>query len=474
MDDGEVDLSSHLLVSDPEINQSFDEFLRGTSTCTHTHTCNPPGPAAATHTHTCYHTHTQVFAAGEEGESFGEEEPKRSRKPLGNKEAVRKYREKKKAHAAFLEEEVKKLRLVNQQLLRRLQGQAALEAEVIRLRSLLVDFRGKIDAELGGFPFQNQCRPGGLQCDADGQFISRNLAAIDWEGSHVPAITNCEINPNADIIMRQKLEIAEAVNSMNDAGDALPRKVVTAPQREAWSLITMLAPNSHVARSWTPACVTALIKDPSAEQSTGRSSLGVILPVAARRSLQELPRLLISLGGLLLRLLGLKPLQLGVVVVGNAKEGDGIAEEIDAGDGVADNGPGEGDQEPVLNNACDVHGEGGGLADEEEDGEVEGEGAEAVGAEDEEIGAECGGGQAVAENGELDEGPGDEEEGEAAGGDVVKGGDGVEGDALGSEEDLDEDEAGGLEGDGRELQGDAGRNEAGLAVGGDGDAEGDG
>ncbi|XP_065019553.1 basic leucine zipper 23-like [Musa acuminata AAA Group] len=220
MDDGEVDLSSHLLVSDPEINQSFDEFLRSTSTCTHTHTCNPPGPAAATHTHTCYHTHTQVFAAGE-GESVGEEEPKRSRKPLGNKEAVRKYREKKKAHAAFLEEEVKKLRLVNQQLLRRLQGQAALEAEVIRLRNLLVDFRGKIDAELGGFPFQNQCRPGCLQCDGDGQCISQNLAAIDWEGSHVPAIANCQINPSGDIIMRQKPEIAEAVNSMNVVGSLI-------------------------------------------------------------------------------------------------------------------------------------------------------------------------------------------------------------------------------------------------------------
>ncbi|RWV78615.1 hypothetical protein BHE74_00025605 [Ensete ventricosum] len=214
MDDGEVDLSSHLLVSDPEMNQSLDEFLRSTRrTCTHTHTCNPPGPAAAIHTHTCYHTHTQVFAAGE-GESVGEEEPKRSRKPLGNREAVRKYREKKKAHAAFLEEEVKKLRLVNQQLLRRLQGQAALEAEVIRLRNLLVDFRGKMDAELGGFPFQNQCRPGGLQCDADGQCISQNLAEIDWERSHVPAITSCQINLNGDI-MRQTLEIAEAVNSMN-------------------------------------------------------------------------------------------------------------------------------------------------------------------------------------------------------------------------------------------------------------------
>jgi hypothetical protein len=72
-----------------------------------------------------------------------------SRKPLGNREAVRKYRQKKKAHAAFLEEEIKKLRAANQQLLKMLQGHAALEAEVVRLSTLLLDVRGKIDAEIG-------------------------------------------------------------------------------------------------------------------------------------------------------------------------------------------------------------------------------------------------------------------------------------------------------------------------------------
>ncbi|KAF0890100.1 hypothetical protein E2562_037670 [Oryza meyeriana var. granulata] len=56
--------------------------------------------------------------------------PKKAHKPLGNREAVRKYRQKKKAHTAQLEEEVNKLRAINQQLVKRLQGQAALEAEV--------------------------------------------------------------------------------------------------------------------------------------------------------------------------------------------------------------------------------------------------------------------------------------------------------------------------------------------------------
>ncbi|GLJ35270.1 hypothetical protein SUGI_0709760 [Cryptomeria japonica] len=46
---------------------------------------------------------------------------------------------------------------MNQQLLRRLQGQVVLEAEVSRLRTLLSDFRVKIESELGTFPYQSPC-----------------------------------------------------------------------------------------------------------------------------------------------------------------------------------------------------------------------------------------------------------------------------------------------------------------------------
>lgn len=212
MDDG-VDLSSHLLLSNPDMSSSFDEFLSNTRTCTHTHTCNPPGLAAATHTHTYYHTHTQVFATSE-GE--GGEEPKRAQKPLGNREAVRKYREKKKAHAAYLEEEVKKLRLLNQQLMRKLQGKAALEAELVRLRSLLVDLQAKIDGELGVYPFQKQCNDASLRCSNTAQCVGGNSEVIGWEGSCVPVIVDCQINSNGNV--RQDLEIAEAVNSMDAVG----------------------------------------------------------------------------------------------------------------------------------------------------------------------------------------------------------------------------------------------------------------
>ncbi|KAE8038310.1 hypothetical protein FH972_010834 [Carpinus fangiana] len=167
MDDGEVELSDNVQLLNPDSSINFqgsasvdsflDDLLKNTLTCTHTHTCNPPGPDAA-HTHTCFHTHTQVLASEEDDRpNHKENTSSRRRRPSGNREAVRKYREKKKAHTAYLEEEVKKLHQLNQQLVRKLQGQAILEAEVFRLRSLLLDLRGKIDSELGVFPYQKQC-----------------------------------------------------------------------------------------------------------------------------------------------------------------------------------------------------------------------------------------------------------------------------------------------------------------------------
>ncbi|KAJ7298436.1 hypothetical protein O6H91_Y582600 [Diphasiastrum complanatum] len=183
----------------------LDELLKSTHTCTHTHTCNPPGPDN-THTHTCFHTHTQLFASGddeklpEKSDSHSEDRSGSSKRkrPLGNREAVRKYREKKKAHTAFLEEQVNHLKMMNQQLLRRLQGQASLEAEVARLRAILSEFRGRIDAELGSFPYAKPCAaprveksgdcnlqplPGGyflnsvnVPCDADVPCLHGSLA----------------------------------------------------------------------------------------------------------------------------------------------------------------------------------------------------------------------------------------------------------------------------------------------------------
>ncbi|KAJ6692891.1 CCAAT/ENHANCER BINDING PROTEIN [Salix purpurea] len=166
MDDGELDYSNQEFFLSPNMDDLpsscsygfLDELLKDTPhACTHTHTCNPPGPDNP-HTHVCFHAHTKLLPSSEdkvESEDTAESIEKKSKKrPLGNREAVRKYREKKKAKAASLEDEVKHLRALNQQLLKRLQGQAALEAEVARLKCLLVDIRGRIEGEIGSFPYQ--------------------------------------------------------------------------------------------------------------------------------------------------------------------------------------------------------------------------------------------------------------------------------------------------------------------------------
>lgn len=173
MDDGELDFSNQDVFSSPNMadlpsscsmDSFFDEILKDTHACTHTHTCNPPGPDFS-HTHTCFHVHTKIVPAPAEDniatDDTAESAEKKSKKrPLGNREAVRKYREKKKARAASLEDEVVRLRALNQQLLKRLQGQAALEAEVARLKCLLVDIRGRIEGEIGSFPYQKSAKSG--------------------------------------------------------------------------------------------------------------------------------------------------------------------------------------------------------------------------------------------------------------------------------------------------------------------------
>ncbi|XP_028787475.1 basic leucine zipper 19 [Neltuma alba] len=169
MDDGELDFPNQGTFSGPNMEELqstgsmdsfFEELLKDAHACTHTHTCNPPGPDNS-HTHTCYHVHTKIVPAPSEekagtddsaGTDSAEKKPKK--RSSGNREAVRKYREKKKARAASLEDEVVKLRALNQHLLKRLQNQSALEAEIARLKCLLVDIRGRIDGEIGSFPYQ--------------------------------------------------------------------------------------------------------------------------------------------------------------------------------------------------------------------------------------------------------------------------------------------------------------------------------
>ncbi|XP_061352481.1 basic leucine zipper 24-like [Gastrolobium bilobum] len=206
--------SSSNFQASTSVNTITQLLSTSTQTCSHTHTCNPPGPDAA-HTHTCYHTHTQVFTSEDDEREHSNSRPKRG---SGNREAVRKYREKKKAHTAYLEEEVKKLRMVNQQLVRKLKGQALLEAELLRLRSILAHLKGKIDNELGDFPFQKQCNSStifkvgdnGLLCQNNVPCLHphagpsskvNNMCAygksiIPLEGNYQHEIVDCQVDAN--------------------------------------------------------------------------------------------------------------------------------------------------------------------------------------------------------------------------------------------------------------------------------------
>ncbi|MCL7047439.1 hypothetical protein MKW94_022310 [Papaver nudicaule] len=159
MDEGELEFSNQMLDMNDSMGDDFlDDFLNNdTYACRHTHSCNPLGPDLS-HTHTCVHVHTKILPTTEDKTSTEDTdesvEMKSKKRPHGNRAAVRKYREKKKARAASLEDEVARLRSVHQQLIRKLQGQAALEREVARLRCLLVDIRGRIEGEIGSFPYQ--------------------------------------------------------------------------------------------------------------------------------------------------------------------------------------------------------------------------------------------------------------------------------------------------------------------------------
>ncbi|RLN39679.1 putative transcription factor kapC [Panicum miliaceum] len=183
MDDGDLDFSNpdtflcpaigNDLPSSCSMDSYFDDILKDTEhhACTHTHTCNPPVHDHS-HTHTCVHVHTKIVAASPEAAESPSENNTPKKRPSGNRAAVRKYRQKKKAHTASLEEEVVHLRALNQQLIEKLQNHAALEAEVARLRCLLVDIRGRIEGEIGAFPYQRPVKSIDLVSSVDqGSFL---------------------------------------------------------------------------------------------------------------------------------------------------------------------------------------------------------------------------------------------------------------------------------------------------------------
>uniref|UniRef100_A0A1J3HP81 BZIP domain-containing protein n=1 Tax=Noccaea caerulescens TaxID=107243 RepID=A0A1J3HP81_NOCCA len=168
---------------DEEEVEVWDGVLRGYS---HTHCCNPHGPEDASHSHTCFHTHTHLIIPDPQENDYSDSSNKK--RSCGNREAVRRYREKKKARTAYLEDEVKRLQSLNEHLLRKLQSQAIVETEYNRLRTLLVEMQGMINGELSGFSFQKQCNGSGLVFKEDGcnvatENVMCEAARVEFEES---------------------------------------------------------------------------------------------------------------------------------------------------------------------------------------------------------------------------------------------------------------------------------------------------
>ncbi|KAI3830914.1 hypothetical protein MKW92_046932 [Papaver armeniacum] len=174
MDDGELDFSNQSLKMDHQLltMESFLEDFLGDSHAagTQTYTSNR-SVEDVPHPQNSFHRLTKNLSVEEKTtteETDDSAEIKSKKRAPGNRESVRKYRERKKARQALIEDELTKLRIVNQQLLKRLQGQVALEQEVARFKCLLVDIRGRIKGELRSFPYQ---KPTKSTCGG----ISRNL-----------------------------------------------------------------------------------------------------------------------------------------------------------------------------------------------------------------------------------------------------------------------------------------------------------
>ncbi|XP_078440669.1 basic leucine zipper 23-like isoform X2 [Wolffia australiana] len=201
MDSGEIEIANQEASSNVNdgdqgagscsMESFFDEILKDSHACTHAHSCNPPGPDAS-HTHTCFHVHTKIIT-NPAIDADSEEKTTNRKRPLGNREAVRKYREKMKARAASLEDEVAQLREINEQLLRRLQSQASLEAEVsLPIGTHVLDpcdmrFNDQVYCMRHGALEKSEMRHGGcdgaaVQCSADSssgsEFLNSARASV--------------------------------------------------------------------------------------------------------------------------------------------------------------------------------------------------------------------------------------------------------------------------------------------------------
>ncbi|KAI3885387.1 hypothetical protein MKW92_005432 [Papaver armeniacum] len=151
MDDGELDTSKqviksmeHQFSSSCAMDSLFDYMLDDTHAHTRTNTSNQSEQDMS---------QNPVLPQSPNYNHFLTQNPPVEEKTT-TEETDESYRERKKARQASIEDELIRMRIVNQQLLKRVQGLVALEQEVERFKCLLVKIRGRIKGELGSFPFQ--------------------------------------------------------------------------------------------------------------------------------------------------------------------------------------------------------------------------------------------------------------------------------------------------------------------------------
>ncbi|XP_026438013.1 basic leucine zipper 19-like [Papaver somniferum] len=168
MDDGEFDFSNQVLKNmEHQLTSScamdscfFNDILDHTHGSNHTNSTSnqtEQGMPELPHSQNYINFSTKNLPAAEKNTTEGTDESddnKPKKRQHGNRESVRKYRERKKARQASIEDELNRMRIVNQQLLKRMQGLVSLEQEVARFKCLLVDIRGRIKGELGSFPYK--------------------------------------------------------------------------------------------------------------------------------------------------------------------------------------------------------------------------------------------------------------------------------------------------------------------------------
>lgn len=150
---------------------------------------------------------------------------KRGRSERGdNKEAVRKYREKLKAREALLEDEIKNLKAANEELSKKLEGEAAMQAEVCWLKCLLVDIRGRIEGETCSFRFYKSFNNGTSfrghdnlmnQCNghhgSDGKFTIKRRKFYDQGSNNVGETDNINCTPSLGSKPKQFLSFSREV-----------------------------------------------------------------------------------------------------------------------------------------------------------------------------------------------------------------------------------------------------------------------